>query len=78
MRIVDGRKDRADILLVVRVLLEFLVIGIVQYLELLLNGRSLPPAHCAATRVLLLFLHLAQNRLFFYLDQRFAFVFSKG
>jgi hypothetical protein len=77
MRIAHRRKNRTDVLLVVRVLLKFLVVCIVEHFELLLYGSSLASANRATARVLLLLLHLAQYRLFFYLDQRFAFVLAQ-
>lgn len=71
-------QESSNAVLVVCVLLEFFVIGIIEHLELLLDGGALAATDGAAARVLLLLLHLAQDGLLFNLDERLALLLAEG
>jgi hypothetical protein len=57
------------LLLVIGILLELVIVGVVEDLELFLDGGPLPSANGTAARVLLLFLHLPQHVLLFQPDK---------
>ena len=59
-------------------LLKLQVVGIIETLKFLFDGRTLSSADGAAARVLLLFLHLLQHSVLLHLNKRFPLIFTKA